>query len=163
MTPPFAAGHAPLDAPFAVRRGELEVTTERARMDVDAIHGFLTQSYWAAGIPRATLQRSLDGALNFALLERGRLIGFARVITDAATFAYLADVFVLPEGRGRGLGKWLIDVVLTHPALIGLRRFLLVTRDAHGLYARYGFTPLRHPERFMELARPDNIDPTTSG
>ena len=147
--------NSPLAAPFSVRRGDYEITTDRSRMDLDVIHGVLTKSYWAEGIPRETVERSLAGALCFALLERGALIGFARVITDAATFAYLSDVFVIPEARGDGLGKWLIDVVLTHPALAGLRRFVLVTRDAQMLYGRFGFKPLAHPERFMEIVRPD--------
>ena len=151
-----AGGDAsPFVTPFSVRRGDHEITTDRSRMDLDVIHGYLKQSYWAAGIPREVVERSLDGALCFALLERGAQIGFARAITDAATFAYLSDVFVLPEARRRGLGQWLVEAMLRHPALSGLRRLVLVTQDAHTLYAQFGFRPLAHPERFMEIVRPD--------
>jgi len=152
---PFAA----LDVPFSVRRGTDEITTARDRLDVAAIHAFLTESYWSPGIPRETLERALDGSLNFGLYRSvdniSRQIGFARVVTDGATFAYLADVFVLPDFRGAGLATWLVESALTHPALSGLRRVLLVTRDAHAIYARCGFSPLANPGRFMEINRPD--------
>jgi GNAT superfamily N-acetyltransferase len=144
-----------LDGPFAARRGSCDVSTARERLDIDLIHGYLSQSYWAAGIPRAVVERALAHSLNFGLYDNGAQIGFARVVTDGATFAYLADVFIVPDRRGEGLGRWLIETVLTHPALSGLRRFLLATRDAHGLYAPLGFMPLARPERFMEIHRPD--------
>jgi GNAT superfamily N-acetyltransferase len=143
------------DAPFVVRRGADEITTARERLDIAAIHAFLTTSYWAAGIPRATVERALEGSLNFGVFRGDAQIAFLRVVTDAATFAYIADVFVLPEHRGTGVARWLVDSALTHPALRGLRRVLLVTRDAHGLYAHAGFSPLKHPERFMEITDPD--------
>ena len=130
------------------------VSTDPARLDADAVHAFLTTSYWAEGIPREILERALRGSLCFGLYEGGRQVGLARVITDAATFAYLCDVYVLPEMRGRGLGKWLIERVMEHPDLQGLRRFSLVTRDAHELYRPFGFTEIRSPERHMEIARP---------
>lgn len=136
------------------QRGTYVITTDSARFDIDAIHAYLTRSYWAEGIPRAIVERSLRGSLGFALLHGAAQVGFARVISDRATFAYLADVYVLEEHRGRGLSKWLVEVVLAHPELQGLRRFLLGTRDAHGLYARYGFAPPARPEMFMEIARP---------
>ena len=117
----------------------LEVTTERARLDLDVIHGFLTRSYWAAGIAREKVARSLEGSLCFGLFVDGRQVAFARVVTDRATFAYLCDVFVLESHRGRGLGKRLIAAVRAHPELRDLRRFLLTTRDAHGLYEQFGF------------------------
>jgi GNAT superfamily N-acetyltransferase len=156
---PFAA----LDIPFSVRRGSDEITTARDRLDVAAIHAFLTESYWSPGIPRETVERALHGSLNFGLYRSvgnsvdniRRQIGFARVVTDGATFAYVADVFVLQDFRGAGLATWLVQSALTHPALSGLRRVLLVTRDAHAIYARCGFAPLAHPERFMEINRPD--------
>jgi GNAT superfamily N-acetyltransferase len=148
-----------LDAPFSARRGSCEISTARERLDIDVIHGYLTQSYWADGIPRAIVERSIAHSLNFGLYDDGAQIGFARVVTDGATFAYLADVFVLPERQHGGLGRWLIETVLAHPALSGLRRWLLATRDAHGLYARYGFAPLARPERFMEIHRPDVYGP----
>jgi GNAT superfamily N-acetyltransferase len=138
-------------------RGEdgIEVDDDPERIDLDVVHGFLSGSYWARGIPRDVVERSLRGSLVFGLYERGRQVGFARVVTDRATFAYLADVFVLEPHRGRGLSRRLMDAIVAHPGLQGLRRWLLATRDAHGLYARYGFTPLPAPERFMERHDPD--------
>jgi GNAT superfamily N-acetyltransferase len=130
------------------------ISTDPARLDVDAIHAYLTRSYWAAGIPRPLVARSIQGSLNFGLYSDAAQVGFARVISDRATFAYLCDVYVLEEHRGRSLGKWLIEEVMNHPELAGLRRFVLATRDAHGLYARHGFTPLARPHVFMEIARP---------
>ncbi|WP_277604817.1 GNAT family N-acetyltransferase [Pelomonas sp. CA6] len=128
--------------------------------DLDAIHGFLAQAYWCEGIPRELLRRAMQGSLNFVLRlpaegeAAAPLVGYARVISDRATFAYLCDVFVRPPWRGRGLGDWLVRQVVAHPQLQGLRRFSLVTRDAHALYARHGFTPLAAPERGMEIVRP---------
>ena len=147
------------DAPFVVSRGPDEISTALERLDVDVIHRFLTESYWSPGIPRETVARALDGSLNFGLYRSvdntRRQIGFARVVTDGATFAYLADVFVLPDFRGAGLGRWLVSTALTHPALQGLRRVLLATKDAHEIYARCGFAPHARPERFMENNSPD--------
>lgn len=136
-------------------RDKFTVTTDKTRLDRDVIERFLGSSYWAENIPRATVDKSIDNSLCFGLLEEHRQIGFARVVTDCATFAYLADVFVLPEHRGAGLGKWLIECVVSHPELQGLRRWLLGTRDAHGLYRQFGFTPLKRPEIFMEIVNRD--------
>lgn len=136
-------------------RDKFTVTTDRARLDRDVIERFLGSSYWAENIPRGTVDKSIDNSLCFGLLEENRQIGFARVVTDNATFAFLADVFVLPQHRGAGLGKWLIECVVSHPDLQGLRRWLLGTRDAHGLYRQFGFTPLKRPEIFMEIHNPD--------
>jgi len=139
-------------------RGELTITTDPSRIDRAAAHAFLTKSYWAAGIPREVVDRSIDHSIAFALLdgsEGGRQVGFARAITDRATFAYLSDVYVLDEYRGRGLGLWLVETVLAHPDLQGLRRWTLATRDAHGLYERVGFTALDKPDRFMEILKSD--------
>ena len=133
----------------------VEVTTDPRRFDVAAIHRFLAGSYWSPNIPRALVERAIENSLCFALLIGTQQVGFARVVTDRATFAYLADVFVLPEHRGRGYARRLMDAVAAHPELQGLRRFVLVTRDAHGLYAKYGFQPLAAPERFMERTRPN--------
>jgi GNAT superfamily N-acetyltransferase len=143
------------DAFLHVERGEYVVSTDPAKLDVSAIHAFLSRSYWATGIPVETVARSLDGSLCFGLYHQGRQVGLARVITDGATFAYLCDVYILEKHRGRGLGRWLMETVMTHPALQGLRRWSLVTRDAHGLYAGLGFQPLQAPERHMEIHRTD--------
>lgn len=131
------------------------VTCDPTKMDRAVIAEFLRSSYWAKDIPPATVERSLAHSLCFALLDGDRQVGFARAISDRATIAYLADVFVLPEYRGRGLSKWLMECVTSHPELQGLRRWMLATRDAHGLYEKFGFTPLRKPEIFMERHNPD--------
>ena len=141
--------------PLELTRGEYLISTDPARLDPVAIHQYLRRSYWAEGIPLDVVERSLEGSLCFGLYRAGRQVGFARVITDRATFAYLGDVYVLEEHRGSGLGKWLMGAVLAHPALVALRRFVLVTRDAHTLYSRFGFTPLRNPAGFMEIHRPE--------
>lgn len=119
---------------------DFSIRTAREDLDVDAIHAFLTRSYRAKGISRERVAKSLDGSLGFGLFAGERQIGFARVITDRTTFAYLCDVYVLEEWRGRGLGKRLVAAVRSHPDLAGLRRFLLTTRDAHGLYEQFGFS-----------------------
>jgi GNAT superfamily N-acetyltransferase len=142
-----------MSAPHSTR-DRYTITTDPARLDVDAIHAYLARSYWAEGIPRELVQRSIDNSLCFGLFDGMRQVGFARVITDRATFAYLCDVYVLEEHRGAGLGKWLIETVMSHPEVQGLRRWMLMTRDAHGLYAQHGFTPLAKPPACMELARP---------
>ncbi len=135
-------------------RDDFTVSTDPTRLDVDAIHAFLTTAYWCEGIPRETVARSLAGSLCFGLYQADRQIGLARVITDFTTFAYLCDVYVLPEFRGRSLGHWLMEHVMAHPDLQGLRRFSLVTRDAHELYRPFGFTEVKSPERHMEIVRP---------
>ncbi len=135
--------------------GTFTVTCDPARMDRAAIAEFLASSYWAKGIPPATVERSLAHSLCFVLLDGERQVGFARVISDHATIAYLGDVFVLAEYRGRGLSKWLMECITRHPELQGLRRWILATRDAHGLYEKFGFTPLKAPEFFMERHDPD--------
>jgi GNAT superfamily N-acetyltransferase len=127
-----------------------EITTDRERIDVAAVHAFLTESYWSPGIGRETVERAIAGSMSFSLLAPdGTQAGFARVITDRATYAYLADVFVLEPHRGRGLGVWLVETVLAHPELQGLRRWALATGDAHGLYARFGFGPPERPALHM--------------
>lgn len=134
---------------------DYEISSERGRMDVGAIHAFLTRTYWARGIPRETVQRAIDHSLCFGVFQGPAQVGFARVVTDQATFAYLADVYLLDEHRGQGLARRLVQAVLAHPRLQGLRRWLLVTRDAHALYRPHGFEPLAHPDRIMEIHRPD--------
>jgi GNAT superfamily N-acetyltransferase len=136
-------------------RDTFTVTSDPAKLDLAVIAEFLASSYWAKGIPAATVAKSLEGSLCFAVLDGERQIGFARVITDRATIAYVGDVFILPAYRGRGLAKWLMQCVVGHPDLQGLRRWVLATRDAHGLYKQFGFTPLKRPEVFMERHNPD--------
>jgi GNAT superfamily N-acetyltransferase len=153
------------------RRGDYVVSTDPARLDLDVIHGFLTNCYWAKGIPRDTVTHAIEHSLCFGVYdgsgksasrkerEKDRAtptecefqqVGFARVISDFATIAYLGDVFVLESHRGHGLSKWMMECIMQHPALQGLRRWILLTRDAHGLYSQFGFTPLKSPERYME-------------
>jgi GNAT superfamily N-acetyltransferase len=130
----------------------IEISTDPARLDLDAIHAYLTRSYWAAGIPRDVVARSIAHSLCFGVYDGGGQVGFARVVTDRATYAYLADVYILESHRGRGLSLRLMEQVMVHPDLQGLRRWSLLTRDAHGLYRRFGFEPLARPERHMEIA-----------
>jgi GNAT superfamily N-acetyltransferase len=138
------------------KRGEFEVTTDRTRLEIQIIHNFLAlESEWARGIAREIVERSIEGSLCFGLFHRNRQVGFARVITDSATIAYLGDVFVLKDYRRRGLARWLMKCIVAHPDLQGLRRWILVTADAHDLYRKYGFKPLARPESFMELHDPD--------
>jgi GNAT superfamily N-acetyltransferase len=133
-----------------VAAGEYLVSTDRSLLDLQVIHGYLSTSYWAAGVPEEVVGQSIENSLNFGVYRGEEQVGFARVVTDRATFAYLADVFVLEAHRGQGLGKWLVEVVLSHPDLQGLRRWMLATRDAHDLYRRYAFTELARPAIFME-------------
>jgi GNAT superfamily N-acetyltransferase len=137
------------------RRGEYLITTNPERVDVAVVHGFLAASYWAKEIPLEIFERSIEHSLNFSLYHGASQVGFARVITDYATFGYLGDVFVLESHRGRGLSKWLMEVVITHPELQGFRRWVLLTRDAHGLYEQFGFKPVAAPERYMERWVPE--------
>ena len=135
-------------------RGEYTISDDRARLDIQVIQKFLsTESYWATGRSVERVQRSVDNSLSFGVYRGDEQIGFARVVTDYGTFAWLADVFVLEEYRGRGLSKWLVEVIISHPQLQGFRRWVLATKDAHELYQRYGFRELYRPERWME--RPD--------
>jgi len=134
-----------------VRKGEYEIDTDKRRLDIAAIHRFLSQeSYWAS---KRTLEQTLtaiENSLCFGLFDGRDQVGFARLVTDKATFAYLGDVYVLNAHRGKGLSKWLMQVITEQPDLQGMRRWLLATRDAHGLYEQYGFSSLVHPERWME-------------
>jgi GNAT superfamily N-acetyltransferase len=138
------------------RRGDFELSTDPARLDRTLVHRFLSeQSYWASGVPREVVDRAIDHSLCFGVFRGDEQVAFARVVTDRATFAYLADVFVLRAWRADGVGQWMIGVVIRHPELQGLRRFLLATRDAHRLYARFGFLPLANPARFLERFDPN--------
>lgn len=134
-------------------RGEFTLSSDPADQQPEEVHAYLTRSYWAEGIPFEVVRKSMEHALCFGIFHHGRQVAFARVISDEATFAYLADVYVLEEYRGRGLATWMLDAVMADPRLQGLRRFTLATRDAHGLYARYGFRPPELPQSLMEIRR----------
>jgi GNAT superfamily N-acetyltransferase len=137
------------------QRGEYSISTDINRLDLTVIHQFLASSYWAENLPLEVLQHSIQHSLVFGMYKHKQQIGFARVITDYSTFAYLADVFVLEPFRGQGLGKWLLKTIISYPELQGLRRWLLATKDAHELYRSLGFTQLNNPDRFMEKFSPD--------
>jgi N-acetylglutamate synthase-like GNAT family acetyltransferase len=130
------------------------ISSDSALLDIEVIHGFIAQSYWAKGIPKPLIERMISNSLCWGVYYRAEQIGFARVITDKATFAYLADVFILPEHRGKGLSKALVATILAHPDLQGLRRWMLVTADAQGLYEPFGFRVVPQPARHMEIHRP---------
>jgi GNAT superfamily N-acetyltransferase len=141
--------------PVNANLGDYEISTERQRIDIATVHAFLTQSYWSPGIPRDVVERAIANSLCFGVYLGVQQVGFARVVTDQATFAYLADVFKLELHRGRGLSKRLMEFITGHEALQGLRRFLLATKDAHSLYAQFGFEALADPSRIMESLKPD--------
>ncbi len=133
-----------------------EISTDPDRIDVDFVHRYLsTESYWAGGIPRELVARSIENSLPFGLFGPDGQVGFGRVITDRTTFAWLADVFIDPAQQGKGLGKALVETILEHPDLQGLRRFMLVTKDAHTLYERHGFTVIDRPDRMLAIVRTD--------
>lgn len=141
---------------YECQDGDYTLSTDPARLDVDTIHRFLSQeAYWAIGRPRQVVEKTIRNSLCFGVYYQGQQAGFARLVTDRATFAWLCDVFILPEHRGRGVGKFLISCIRRHPELQGLRRWLLATRDAHGLYSQYGFKPLDRPESMMEILNRD--------
>jgi N-acetylglutamate synthase-like GNAT family acetyltransferase/predicted metal-dependent hydrolase len=149
----------PKNPPPTLTVDELEFSTDRSRLDIELIHDFLgKKSYWAKNVSREIVERSIQNSLCFGVYRDTRQIAFARVISDFATFAYLADVFVLPDERGKGVSKFLIANILAHPQLQGLRRFFLATEDAQGLYSQFGFEPITHPERFMTIHRPNIYD-----
>ena len=132
-----------------------EITNDVARLDVAAIHAFLSRSYWSPGVPKVIVERAIANSLCFGVLQGAEQVGFGRVVTDRATFAYLADVYILEAHRGEGLSRRLMEAVIAHPDLQGLRRMLLATKDAHALYAGYGFKSLAAPDRMMEILRPN--------
>jgi len=139
---------------YEVHHEDVLISDDRALLDRALIHRFLSErTYWAPGVPREIVERAIDHSLCFGVYKSGKQIGFARVVTDFATFAWLADVFILEEERGKGLSKKLVAAIQAHPKLQSLRRFMLGTRDAHGLYAQFGFEPIKYPERFMEIAQ----------
>lgn len=135
---------------------EYYISTDKEQLDIALIHGFLSQSYWSLGIPLETLQRAIENSICFgAFHESGAQVGFARAVSDKATFAYMADVFVLPEFRGKGISNLIMEAYTNHPELQGLRRHMLATRDAHGLYRKFGFTAVPNPEILMQKHKPD--------
>jgi len=137
------------------QRDGFTISTDKNSLDIEFIYNFLVnESYWARGRTPESVQRSIDNSLNFGVYDGSRQIGFARVVTDFSTFAWLADVFIINEYRGKGLGVWLIEVITSHPKLQDFRRWLLATRDAHGLYRRVGFTELCEPSQWMERFNP---------
>ena len=137
------------------KKEEYVVSDDKAKLQLNAIHEFLTHSYWSKGVSEAIVKKSIENSLTFGLYKGVEQIGFAKMITDKATFAYLADVFVLEKHQGHGLGKWLVECTMSHPDLQGLRRIMLATRDAQKLYEKLGFTPLHAPERFMQVWNPN--------
>jgi len=141
---------------FEERKDNFLISTDKSKLDVNLIHNYLSNdSYWANGIPFDTVKKSIDNAVCFGLYENDKQIGFARVVTDKATFGYLGDVFILESHRGKGLSKWLMECILKHPELQGFRRWILLTRDAQSLYEQFGFTQFHAPDRCMELWFPD--------
>lgn len=151
-----------LDQPVSLleeTRGDYSVSNDTSRLDLDVIHGYLCNAYWCEKIPRETVERAMRHSLCFGLYDRDRQVGFARIVTDYATYAYVCDVFVLEKHRGRGLGTWLMQCITSHPDLQGLRRWCLTTRDAHELYEKAGFERTRMPERYMDRVKPDIYNP----
>ena len=137
-----------------VNRDQFTISTDPARLDIDAICDFLTRAYWANTRPRERTELAIQNSLVFGVYDNNKQIGLARVVTDYSIFAYLCDVFIHEEYRAHGLGKWLIQTVMEHPDLKDVRRWLLVTSDAHGLYKQYGFTSIEEPERWMQIFKP---------
>ena len=138
-----------------VFQNEFCISTDKSRIDTLLVHEFLSNAYWSEGIPLDVLKKSIRNSLCFGIYKDGKQVGFARVVSDLATYAWLADVFVIPEQRNKGLSKWLMQVIVDHPDLQGLRRFVLATRDAHLLYAQFGFREYSNPERLMSRYDPD--------
>ena len=141
---------------YTVAKNNYVISTDKSKIDIDYVHRFLTQSYWSPGIHIQVVKKAMEGSLCFGVYDNNKQVGYARVITDTATFAYLADVFIDENYRGKGLGKWLIEMILAHPNLQGLRRILLATKDAHKLYEQCGFATIPNPERYM-VYNPPNV------
>ncbi|MEO8664115.1 MAG: GNAT family N-acetyltransferase [Ignavibacteria bacterium] len=137
------------------RKDNFLISTDRSKLIIKDIYGYLSKSYWAKNRPLKTLKIAIKNSLCFGMYYKNKQIGFARLITDYATFAYLADVYILEEYRGKGLSKWLMEVILNYGEVQDLRRWFLATRDAHGLYKKFGFTSLKEPEKLMEMFRKD--------
>jgi len=140
---------------YTFQKGQYTISTDKSLLQFDVIHQFLSTSYWSPEIPMELVQRAAANSLAFGIYHTNKQIGYARVISDYTSFAYLADVFVIESERGKGLSKWLMECILQVPELQRLRRWLLVTKDAHGLYSQFGFTPLDNPDGMMQIARPN--------
>ncbi len=151
------------DEPIEWTRDAFTISTDRHRLDLDVVHAFLASSYWAEGMPRSVLERGVANSVCFGVYEGQAQVGFARAITDLATYAYLSDVFILESHRGRGLGKWLVACMVNHPGLRALRRVALFTRDAQGLYEPFGFGPPTGQSTYMEIRDPDVYRRVTNG
>ena len=133
------------------RKADFVISTDRSRLNIEFIHSFLsTRAYWAIGRSLDVVQRAIENSLNFGVFDASKQIGFARVVTDYSTFAWVADVFIIEDYRGRGLGVWLMEIITSHPQLQGFHRWILATRDAHDLYRRFGFNELANPQRYKE-------------
>ena len=143
------------DLLFEEKRDNFLISTDKTKLDINVVYNYLTNSYWAEGIPLETVKKSIDNSDCFGVYENDKLVGFARVISDNATIGYLGDVFFLEPYRGKGLSEWLIECIMKHPELQGFRRWILLTRDAHELYRKYGFKDIIKPERYMELTNSD--------
>lgn len=135
--------------PFQIKKATYTISTDKAKLDLKVIHGYLKDAYWCKNIPIEIIKKSIRGSLCFGVYHQEKQVGFARVISDLATFAYLADVFILPEYQGNELGKWLIETIVEYPDLQEIRTFSLATKDAHGLYEQFGFKPLAEPHKRM--------------
>lgn len=140
---------------FEERKDSFLISNDKAKLDIPAIHSFLTTCYWAKGIPIETVTKAIENSDCFGVYDGGKLVGFARVISDRATIGYLGDVFILESHRGRGLSKWLMECIMKYPEFNGFRRWILLTRDAHELYKQFGFKPVEKPELYMEIANRD--------
>lgn len=140
---------------YEYQKDEYLISTDKSKLQFDVIHGFLSMSYWSPNVPMEIIKRAAEHSLTFGIYKNEIQVGYARIISDFATFAYLADVFVLESERGKGISKWLMECITQLPDLQELRRWMLATRDAHGLYAQFGFTPLDKPEIMMQIARPN--------
>lgn len=142
--------------PINTYTGDFCISTDKSKLDLQTVHHFLSkESYWSQNIPFETVKTASENSLTFGVYHHNQQIGYARIVSDYATVAYLGDVYILPEFRGQGLSKWLMATIMNHPNLQGLRRWILLTADAHGLYKQYGWTEITKPDRWMELHNPD--------
>ena len=140
---------------FEERKGSFLISTDKTKLNISAVHHYLTNCYWAKGIPLETVVKSIENSDCFGVYDVDALVGFARVISDRATIGYLGDVFILESHRGKGLSKWLMECIMKYPEFAGFRRWILLTRDAHELYKKFGYKPIEKPDRYMEIVNPE--------